>query len=36
VTIVPYSLRRITAICGSGDALITVASFSGGVRIEKM
>jgi hypothetical protein len=36
VTVVPYTLRRITAICGSGDASISVASFSGTVRIKKL
>ena len=32
----PYALRRITAICGSGDATITVASFGGTVRLKKI
>lgn len=32
----PYVLRRITAICGSGDATITVASFGGTVRLKKI
>ena len=36
VVVVPYTLRRITAICGSGDASISVASFSGNVRIQKL
>lgn len=29
-----YSLRRISAVCGSGDALISIASFSGTIHIE--
>ncbi len=29
-----YSLRRIKAVCGSGDALITVTSFSGTIHLE--
>jgi DUF4097 and DUF4098 domain-containing protein YvlB len=33
---VPYVLRRITAICGSGDATISVASFGGTVRLKKI
>jgi putative adhesin len=35
-TIVTYSLRRVTAICGSGDATISVASFGGTVRLKKI
>jgi hypothetical protein len=31
-----YVLRRITAICGSGDATISVASFGGTVRLKKI
>jgi hypothetical protein len=27
--VAPYALRRITAVCGSGDATISVASFAG-------
>ena len=34
--VVPYVLRRVTAICGSGDATITVASFGGTVRLKKI
>jgi len=34
--VVPYALRRVTAICGSGDATITVASFRGTVRLKKI
>ena len=34
--VVPYVLRRITAICGSGDATISVASFGGTVRLKKI
>lgn len=33
---VPYVLRRVTAICGSGDATITVNSFGGTVRLKKI
>jgi hypothetical protein len=32
----PYVLRRVTAIYGSGDASITVASFGGTVRLKKI
>ena len=35
-TVVPYALRRVTAICGSGDATISVASFGGTVRLKKI
>jgi hypothetical protein len=35
-TVVPYVLRRVTAICGSGDATISVASFGGTVRLKKI
>lgn len=35
-TVVPYVLRRINAICGSGDATISVASFGGTVRLKKI
>ena len=34
--VVPYPLRRIEAICGSGDATISVASFGGTVRLKKL
>lgn len=30
-----YVLRRLTAVCGTGDATITVASFSGTLRLQK-
>lgn len=33
---VPYVLRRVTAICGTGDATISVASFGGTVRLKKL
>ena len=33
---VPYVLRRVNAICGSGDATISVASFGGTIRIKKI
>ena len=36
VVIVPYVPRRVTAICGSGDATITVATFGGTVRLKKI
>ena len=32
----PYVLRRVTAICGTGDASITIASFGGTVRLKKI
>lgn len=35
LVIVPY-VRRIEAICGSGDALIVIASFGGGVHLKKL
>jgi len=31
-----YVLRRVNAICGSGDATISVASFGGTVRLKKI
>ena len=31
-----YVLRRVTAICGSGDATISIASFGGTVRLKKI
>lgn len=34
--VVPYVLRRVTAVCGSGDATISVASFGGTVRLKKL
>jgi DUF4097 and DUF4098 domain-containing protein YvlB len=34
--VVPYVLRRVNAICGSGDATISVASFGGTVRLKKI
>jgi DUF4097 and DUF4098 domain-containing protein YvlB len=34
--VVPYVLRRVTAVCGSGDATISVASFGGTVRLKKI
>ena len=34
--VIPYVLRRVTAICGSGDATISVASFGGTVRLKKI
>ena len=32
----PYVLRRVTAICGTGDATISIASFGGTVRLKKI
>ena len=34
--VVPYVLRRVQAICGTGDATISVASFGGTVRLKKL
>jgi hypothetical protein len=34
--VVPYVLRRVNAICGSGDATISVASFGGTVHLKKI
>lgn len=34
--VVPYVPRRVTGICGSGDATISVASFGGTVRLKKI
>lgn len=35
VVVVPY-VRRVEAICGTGDATISVASFGGTVRLKKL
>jgi len=32
---VPY-VRRIEAICGSGDAVISIASFGGAIHLKKL
>jgi len=32
----PYVLRRVSAICGTGDATISIASFGGTVRLKKI
>jgi len=32
----PYALRRVSAICGTGDATISIASFGGTVRLKKI
>ena len=32
----PYVLRRVNAICGTGDATISIASFGGAVRLKKI
>jgi hypothetical protein len=34
--VIPYVLRRVHAVCGSGDATISVASFGGTVRLKKL
>ncbi len=34
--VVSYVLRRVTAVCGTGDATISVASFGGTVRLKKL
>jgi len=34
--VVPYVLRRINAVCGSGDATVSIASFGGTIRIKKI
>jgi hypothetical protein len=34
--VVSHVLRRVTAVCGSGDATISVASFGGTVRLKKI
>ena len=34
--VAPYVLRRVTAVCGTGDATISVASFGGTVRLKKI
>jgi hypothetical protein len=34
--VVRYVMRRVNAICGSGDATISVASFGGTVRLKKL
>lgn len=36
VVVVPYMLRRVNAVCGSGDATISIASFGGTVRLKKI
>jgi hypothetical protein len=35
VIAIPYSLRRLNAVCGSGDASLNVSSFSGTLRLQK-
>ena len=34
--VVPYALRRVSAVCGTGDATISIASFGGTVRLKKI
>ncbi len=34
--VVPYVVRRFNAICGTGDATISVASFGGTLRLKKI
>ena len=36
VVVVPHALRRVNAVCGSGDATISIASFGGTVRLKKI
>ena len=36
MVVMPSVLRRVTAICGSGDATIAIASFGGTVRLKKI
>lgn len=36
VVAAPYVLRRVTAICGTGDASISIASFGGTVSLKKI
>lgn len=33
---VPYALKRVTGVCGSGDSFISVASFGGTLRLKKL
>lgn len=35
IIISPHALRRVSAICGTGDATISVASFSGTLHLQK-
>jgi hypothetical protein len=32
----PYALRRLSAICGTGDATISIASFGGTIHLKKI
>ena len=34
--VIPYVLRRVSAVCGTGDATISIASFGGTIRIKKI
>lgn len=34
--VIPYVLRRVQAVCGTGDATISIASFGGTVRLKKI
>lgn len=36
VVVTPYTLRRVMAVHGSGDAMISVASFSGTLHLKKL
>ena len=36
VSAAPYVLRRVSAICGTGDATISIASFGGTVHLKKI
>ena len=35
IVAIPYGMRRINAVCGTGDASINVASFSGTLHLQK-
>ena len=34
--VIPHVLRRVNAVCGSGDATLSIASFGGTIRIKKI
>jgi len=36
VSVTQHVLRRVNAICGTGDATISIASFGGTVRLKKI
>ena len=33
---IPHVLRRVNAVCGSGDATLSIASFGGTIHIKKI